>query len=483
MLEEKLKKLYMYLLKHNDISKSDILNFLSQEEVVKLLDDNILKENNGLYRAYDESLFYKYGCSLIKEKKYDDAYYYFSKCFEINKENDDVYRQMLLIALKKKTVGTFLTWIDKFLNSNDLNVQIDGKFYLYLYSNVAKIPRQYLEIVEKLDFIDIRIDFGNERYSDIPNYNKMRGAAFCKSFSNAIHTISGIIFENGKMSIDDILTKEMLRKVAYNFSKTKNELIEFIQNEDYESVINKLEECKATRKLNKGDKSILLIAKAIVSNTLIQRDTNSTSIDIFSAIIQQDYRLALKLNDAYLKHYNVSKEKSALNLILQNANSYIEQSTNNVLVQLNHKKEKFNEDNDGILSLKAMLLASDYTSFYQNLNLFLNKYGIVKYEKLIVSYVQICILKKENNYSDVFNLINELINGTYNYDVSLYLDLFYNALDQCKLRVAYQYLNILKFGKELGYDVDVLDLDTIFENNMNNGNNGETYTFQRKKKY
>ena len=141
----------------------------------------------------------------------------------------------------------------------------DSNFYLYLLSIITDIPDKHKEYARYLKIEDIRVDFNDKRYQDIPQQNKIRIAVLQRKFPYALKLLNDLTAQHGSLTVQDIITRTLLFQALEVENKSKSTLIELAKNKDYEEIVNYLHAKQKRHNLSLTDTYTLKLVNEIIN--------------------------------------------------------------------------------------------------------------------------------------------------------------------------------------------------------------------------
>lgn len=134
----------------------------------------------------------------------------------------------------------------------------------------------------------------------------------------------------------------------------------------------------------------------------------------------------------------------------------------NKIVKIMNKKtfdnELFNEDNYlyiYYLELINYIEKKDIANINKSLDKYL-EYTNKKYLTVIILYlIKISVIKNDNSY--VYNFLDNIRRENFRFDISIYINNYYEAIENKKIEEAKIYLNIIKESNKLGYSSILVD--------------------------
>ncbi|MCM1370550.1 MAG: sigma-70 family RNA polymerase sigma factor [Clostridium sp.] len=112
---------------------------------------------------------------------------------------------------------------------------------------------------------------------------------------------------------------------------------------------------------------------------------------------------------------------------------------------------QINEGGNSYMDFIKYLDKGDLDNAFITLNKYLNSIDKIKYEPLIRNLINISVIEKDDKFTKVLSIINEINSKDFIFDISEYIKDFYETLQEDRLDEANIYLNIIKNSNELGF--------------------------------
>lgn len=421
----------------------DILNLLKKGHIKAVGDSKfILLEVDDLYR---------YGIRLSQIDKVR-ANKCFEKCFKLDSNYQKTLVSLFYNCIINDDLIHALYYIDLMKKTNKLEYINDSNFYLYLLNNIYELPDNYKEIVRKLTFNDIKIEEDDIRYGNIGMLNNARVMAFEKNFFYSIRLVRDAT-EDGTFTFYDKVIKTLLSQAGDAEVARRYQLQELIKLKKYEEALKFLKNKEQNFGLSDYDIYIIKLIQEIqqIETTLSipEKDIVDTK-KIFDAIDNKNYKYALSLYEK--QHKNI---ENPLYMILFNLCETINGVTAyNYIFKI----------------IKKFFDELDYKNLLKSIRNYLNLTNSLEYEFLVITHIKLDLYKNENNLDNTKHLLYKIHNGTFKFDVDLYIKKFNEAISESNLNEAKIYLDIIsKYAIE--YDISYLKtkLDNKPITNLDNG--------------
>ena len=228
--------------------------------------------------------------------------------FDINRFKMKYYLKFLKYIKKGKYEEAF-KFFETILNLEKPNYSADSNFYLYLLNNILYLPKHYRDYAQKIKVADI-VTYPNDSLR-----NEIRIEAFRKNFSLAIQKTK----ELNTTEINDIISLSLLIYNCDVNKKNKRKVLELIEAKRYKQAINYLEQKNSTCEFDKLEiYSLKLLHKIrnIIENNIKPTTSSIKTSNIYYAIEEENYELALSLRSYNNKFNNKEDQEDIIYLLL-----------------------------------------------------------------------------------------------------------------------------------------------------------------------
>lgn len=238
-----LNNLYNGVIEEQELTTKELNSYgFNSKDLADLINDNVLKRfKRGYYTFLDVENLYYYGKKLISIREYDNAVICFEKCHELNPKYNNASFQLFFRKIKEKDYEKAFEYFDNFYNSQNNYYENDSNFYLYLLNSITDIPEHHQDFAKFIKFDDIKVDSNDKRYIDAYYENRMRSLALNKKFGSAIKELNNFTRKKGKLSIQDIVTKELLVQALEIMDNNKKMILYFLNEKKHDDLIEYLE--------------------------------------------------------------------------------------------------------------------------------------------------------------------------------------------------------------------------------------------------
>lgn len=499
--EENLNKMYEGILKNQELTTKELNSYgFNSKDLADLIDNGSLERiKRGYYSFLSiDNLFY-YGKKLIASKEYDKATACFEKCYELDPNHLGACFQLFLRAVQSRDYSKAFTYFEHFYNSDNEYYNNDSNFYLYLLSMITEIPKQHKEYAKYLQLEDIRIDFNDKRFEDPYSQNKVRISALNQKFTLASKQLNELIKQHGRLSVQDIIVRTLLSQAIEIQNDLKKNIINLVTEKKYNEIISRLEEVQEQHHLSVADECILFLAREIykVEKTGIipEKEVVSTN-KLFEAINGKNFELALSLSKDYIERNNINPSDNAMFMLLKDITELTKMKTykskEQPVVTPPPKKvgpttiKTTNSQTNSVpmtsnitfATVIGYLMQQDFDNSFRALRGYLNGINKSEYEFLIIDLIKISLIEQDMAFSKPMIALTYVARENFTFDISEYIQNFYETLAQNRFTEARIYLDIISKSNKLGQSCVLTDgLEQILnttEKMLNYKRNNET---------
>lgn len=294
----------------------------TDEDIEDLIKDKIIiKENINEYKLINIEGLYQYGLKLLlnlEPRRGNECFY---KCHKLDPTHRKSALQIFLSHLKKREYNKY---INDFIAVDTINTKENknnNTLYLYLLNMITTLPNTYKDRVNNIDIEDItnldknNIDENNIRYAIIHN-----------KFIYAVKLLNDLTAKERVYNVENEVLKELLSQVADMEKEFKSSLYSYAIMEEYQKIVSALELKTKKRYLKSEETYILLTARAIIKvleTNEIPIPTVNKANDLYSALEGNNFTLALKINNSFIKKMGKNPDKEVLNILILKINSLI----------------------------------------------------------------------------------------------------------------------------------------------------------------
>ena len=372
--------------------------------------------------------------------------------FDVKNGNNIAFYDLIKYATINKKYDLILEYIDPFIETENNKYKNDYNLYLLLLSRIIKMPDKYINYVRKLTVEDILIPVKEQKNENIIIENNARTLIMQQKLISASIELKKLTFiPREKNSI----IRNLIHDAVEVQNNDKKKILELLYDKNYKGIVRYLRNNEKYRNLSKNDKYILLIAEEIlkvVETGVIPEQSNLDTNRLFDAIDGRNYTLALILSEKYSKKNNISFKDNTIYLLLNDLCEIISKieeelrcsSIDVKSIIYNLKNNKYN---------KAFSILEEYLIYNQKEN----------YKFLIENLIKICIIEKDSSYEEPINILEEIINDNYIFDVSYYIFKYQSAINNNN-DVAVLYLDIINKSSDLVKKTGVIEIDKDISN-------------------
>lgn len=479
--EENLNKMYNGLIDEKELTTKELNSYgFNSKDLTDLINDRVLERvKRGYYSLLSiDDLFY-YGKQLIASKDYDKATACFKKCYELNPNHLETCFQLFLKAVQSKNYEEAFTYFEHFYDSDDEYYNNDSKFYLYLLSMITEIPEQHREYAKYLKLEDIRIDFNDKRFSDPYSQNKVRISALNQKFTLASKQLNELIKQHGSLSVQDIITRTLLSQAIEVQNGLKKNITNLAVEKKYKEIISHLKKVQEQHHLSAADECILFLAREVSklaeTGIIPEKEVISTN-KLFEAVNGKNFELALSLSKDYIERNNIDPSDNAMFMLLKDITELIKTKTNRAeekkvvtspvkkaepVTNINIATSQINASpmtsNITFATVIGYLMQQDFDNSFRALRGYLNGINRSEYEFLIIDLIKISLIEKDVAFSKPMIALIYASRENFTFNISEYIQNFYETLAQNRFTEARIYLDIISKSNKLGQSCVLTD--------------------------
>ena len=460
--KENLNSMYNGLIDEKKLKTKELNSYgFNSKDLTDLINDGVLERvKRGYYSFLSIDDLFCYGKQLIASKEYDKATACFKKCYELVPNHLGACFQLFLRAVKSKNYEEAFIYFEHFYDSDNEYYNSDSNFYLYLLSMITEIPEQHREYAKYLKLEDIRVDFNDKRYNDPYSQNKVRISALNQKFILASKQLNGLIKQHGRLSVQDIIIKALLSQAIEVQNEFKKNIAHLAVEKDYKEIISRLEQVQEQHHLSVADECILFLAREICklkeTGIIPEKEVFSTN-KLFEAINGKNFELALSLSKDYNEKSNIDSSDNAMFTLLKDITELIKIKTNKSKEPSKANNSTISQTNTTPLmsnitfaTVVDYLMQHDFDNLFRALKGYLNDINKSEYEFLIIDLIKISLIEQDVAYSKPMIALTYISRENFIFDISEYIQNFYEALSQNRLSEARIYLDIISKSNKLG---------------------------------
>ncbi len=442
--DDSLKKLYDSVINNEALVTKTLNGYgFNSKNIKKLIDMGIIERfKKGHYTFIGLNDLFNYGKRINKLGEYDKSILCFDKCFELSINNEKLYLPLFISYIVNMEYEKSLKCLDQLIKLGSENERKNDIFYLYLLSNIIKLPKKYERLLG--DYNQLKNNILYKAY-DENHYlqNDVRLSAINKKFSLALNKQKKLDDTYGYNTLSFIINR-LLNGIISEQLKQKQQILQLIDNKKYEQIVELINERKTYNNRSVGEYYIVYLAESIIEikNTGIipEPEVNETD-DLYIAIDGQNYELAQKLDERHREEcYN---RNIIMTRLLQDINQLInsikqEQKDDDIDTKVNIcDKEKLN-------LIFYWLSINNREKAFKFLHEYLESKDNIKYELFIRSLIEISIFKGDKFFSFPIQVLLSINNNDYYFEGIDYTKYFFDSLNKNSLEEAKLYLDVIK---------------------------------------
>lgn len=465
--EDNLNAMYETLIENQELTTKKLNECgFNSKDLASLIENGTLERiKRGHYSLKSVDSLFIYGKRLISMKRYDVATSCFKKCYELDPNHSSACFQLFFRCIQNRNYEEALEYFNHFYNSDNIYYNSDNNYYLYLLSMITDLPEQYKQYAKNLKYKDIKIAFGDKRFKKISSQKTIRLLSLRQQFALAIKQIDLLMDQNNKLNAQEILVKTLLNQALEVQKKNKQHIIRLINEKRYEKLIEFLELIQERHELSVADKCVLSLTKdlvEIIKTDIIPEKNLLINGGLFNAIFCKDYELAFSLSSQYIEEANIKPNDNAIYSLLveiknliDSKKTVISSKIENQQAVLNNEMKKQEEKNivspfnntidcKNVLSnIIGYLMKNDLDNAFLLLGNYLDTIGKRQYETLIMNLIKISIIEHDNVFIKPMMTLTYISKNNCQFNISEYIQNFYDALAQNNFEMAKIYLDII----------------------------------------
>lgn len=341
------------------------------------------------------------------------------------------YLELFLNEIKNKNYQEAF----KYFQELDLDSEYreDNNFYLFMMSQIIKVPEEYKNRIYNMGFKDI------SKSSDKNiGEGKVKYQAFAHKFSQAKKTY--MYLEDN--SIRGEVMVELLSRATEVLTEVNKYALNLIERGKYEELVSMYKGFSKDRPLCRFEKLIIVLGAEvnnIVSKGILPRVMLGPSRGMEDDVVLRNYEMAFKKMG----------KRSETNLI------YV------LLREINREVEKRKVDFSDVVKVFNNGEANEIKKV---VGYYLRNRECPQYIRFINDLITIGVYEGDYNFSEAFTKLSciEVKQGEVLVDMTSYVEKFYEAISLGNIAEAKIYLDIVSQSKSLtGTSIDVLDMKRI----------------------
>ncbi len=472
--DKNLGKVYGDALSKQESTIKELIEYgFNPKDLYNLMKDGTLERNiSGYYsfKSIDDLLYL--GKKLISMEEYDRGLVCLKKCYELNPNHLEVCFQLFLNSIQNRDYEKAFEYFDYIYDTDNSYYNSDKNYYLYLLSIITELPECHRQYARYLQVDDVKIDLRDEGYDDICHQNNIRALSLNQKFILALNKHNGLIKQKDKLSEQDILIKVLLSQAVEEQNRKKRYIVKLIQEKQYSEVIDFLEKLKERHKLSQSDEYILSLTYdlvEIIKTGIIPNKQVFSTNKLSEAINGKNYGIALSLSARYVKNGNINPNSNAVYLLLieiknrtnmqNNVPSSLETKNNETTTPAITVKQQEIQPKATVLSSDCgntfedvikYLMENNLDNAFISLRNYLDSIGKGLYEFLIIDLIKVSILERDIAFTKPMTVLTYVARENFKFNLSEYIQDFYETLAQNNFDVARVYLDIISKSDNLG---------------------------------
>lgn len=329
MEQSKIEIIYQIIIKRLPLTTQVLMEHnLTQEDIAKLIEENMIKQlDTNKFELLETQGLYNYGIKLFLSRNAKSAYQCFLKCFELDNSNRECCMQLMLLQLKLGQISKAFEYFPYLDNISEEKDVYDNNLYLYLFNLLTRCPEEYVTRLQNIDYDsflyprDIKVPFKGD-------HNSIRQLIIKNKMKKALHLQNNIIAKKIKYSVADEMLKELIIRVVNLEYRFKNQLLEFAQSGNYQSIVSFLTTKSKKRYLTNEETYTYLISKSMIemlTTETIPPLTNANPNNVYEAISGNNFAQALHLETEILQFYKHNPDENLVYILLSQINELISQ--------------------------------------------------------------------------------------------------------------------------------------------------------------
>lgn len=453
--EENLNKLYEGVIAKKELTTQELKSYgFNPSDLTKLVEDKILERiKRGHYEFLDSYSLVKYGSKLIINKEYDKAETCFKKASILSPNYYLPKQQLFFIAIKKSNFPKALEYLEEcFYFAERLK---DNNFYLFFLNMITELPEKYRTYAKNLKPEEI-INLKNKQNE----YYKIKMSICHKHFNLARTQLKEKILHNNQETFQDKIIFKLLG-LAMNIREEQSQKIkEYLQKAEYEKIVEYLESLRNEYFLNDLDIHRLQLVRELINlrdNNELPKTNKVDTNNLYTAIDNKDYELALLLARKNVEEHKGFFVPQELLMFLTKINEEIARinKTNIEEVKKPEEREKVLLEEPGLeiptfSTVISYLLNQEIAQATNSIKPYLESIGKEQYEFLVLDLIKLSLINQDITFKEPILLLTSLISNEYTFDISKYVQYFYEKLSTNSFAEARIYLDILTKAGILG---------------------------------
>lgn len=472
MKKEFLYPMYELFIDSEEVSTADLKKVgIYGKYLSDLLDcGTIQRVRRGFYQLNIIDGFFQYGSILKKQKEHNRAIQCFRRCYQIDPSNLQVCFQLFINKILTGQFQNSFPYFQPLYEAYHDEYPEDYNLYLLLFSRIIDLPSEYKERAFSIrNEICLEVDdVDNQRY---PREKFLRYSIANQRYALAKKQLQELCSEQKGYSTFTLITKYLLERASLVQEKERATIFRYIQEENYLAAKDYLYQLSKHFYLDTCNGCYLTALKdlnKIMKYQYVPEVKSDTAKDVFEAVSNHNYSLALDFSNRFLEKYPERKTTNLLHILVSKVVEELAKNKEkgNVVTTIGEmaelpsscleEVEEFCEEDTyespiyTVADFLGYLMSEDFEMASYVLHCYLEQIDQIQYEAFIIDLVNISLIKEDPAFVQPMTVLSLISKGTYQFDLSLYIQDFYEALSTNHLEEARLYLEILKKGSNFG---------------------------------
>ena len=329
MYLELLKKIYDLLLTGTTLTNESLNSIgLTNEDISTLITNGLIYETkSGAYNITSVNKLFLYGKKNLIEGNKRTAQECFELCYKIKPKHRDTCLHLFYNAILTQNYSAAYAYLNALENvSTNEYLRKDYKIYLFLLSQLSKVPEDYeqkLADINNNPFLILHRKPNKEQQQD----NIVMRLVIKGKYKFAIERLNNFLAEDLAYTVHRLIIKSLLSQIIDLNEKYKRTLLEKIKKRRYREILTIIDEISLTRPLKTDESNIQDIVNAIItifetSEAPIPIDNDATQVS--EAIQFYDFKKALDLETEFVVSKCIPSDKSPVYILLLQLNQLID---------------------------------------------------------------------------------------------------------------------------------------------------------------
>ena len=333
-LENKIiiSKLYDMIAHNFILNQENLIAYgFTELDIKKLIDEKILITNDkNEYNVLDIRDLTGYGIKQLLAERYIFAKNCISKCYSLTENKREYLTRLILTLVNFKKyqeaieVYTHLEILESDNKKSEDYYYNTNIMYLYLLNMLTTCNQRHQNIINDLDQDLMLKEIKKLNLSDVDN--EIRKCIILNKFKFAFQLVHNKIKTSCDYTIEDQLLRQLLCNTVDLEEKYKKDLFQYLKTEEYQKILDLLDEKRNHRYLNNQEMYAYLVTECIIKirkTGIIPISKISNTAYLYDAIKGNNFSLAQEINRSFLKRKNKLIEKDLLDMLLTKINEII----------------------------------------------------------------------------------------------------------------------------------------------------------------